>query len=153
MSLILAQVKLAKFEHLLDDVSSHCLHHNKVSDTLHQIASDLDQVDVEAIDGSEDALACIEALENIGNRLDSIQAAVDSCLQHSENLLPTLAAQDVDVIRKQSQVHSITHIYIRLFVLKHANGCLCPLTECFLSYCPRFVLIIACQGPSIYRRG
>ena len=54
------QVKLAKFEQIIEDVGSHCLHHNEITDTLTQIASELSQIDTEAVDGSEDASAVIE---------------------------------------------------------------------------------------------
>lgn len=56
----LMQVKLAKFEQIIEDVGSHCLHHNELTDSLTQIASDLSQIDTDAVDGSEDASTLIE---------------------------------------------------------------------------------------------
>lgn len=56
----LMQVKLAKFEKIIEDVGSHCLHHNELTDSLTQIASDLSQIDTDAVDGSEDASTLIE---------------------------------------------------------------------------------------------
>ena len=58
--MVCIQVKLAKFEQIIEDVGSHCLHHNEIADTLTQIASELSQIDTEAVDGSEDASTVLE---------------------------------------------------------------------------------------------
>jgi len=75
-----------------------------VSDALSQIADTVNEIDIEAVDGSEDAASVVEVLDELAGRLDALQPAVDSCLQRSESLLPMLAQQDREIIRKQSQV-------------------------------------------------
>lgn len=100
-------MKLAKFEQLLDDVSAHCLHHNEITDSLQQVTADLRQINIEAINGSDDSRDGLAVADELGSRLDLLQPSVDSCLQRAEGLLPSLAKQDVDIIQRQSQVISV----------------------------------------------